>query len=254
MAAFKKSRVRRSVGFAVLLLCLLSFSVMASNAVCGDQTAPPGQTELPNQPCPIEEYILVSMTHEYSFPVGNYDPAYFGAEYVERVEAIDTWENGALADKERFCLVERLFLTDAGKANIDALLNTLNAREDILAAERDYLSPGVSADPVTETPAFAEDPARYGDTGAEGYPPDLGADGVRCEGWMNGDVDRDWILTAADARLALRASVGLWTPFIWEQFNAADVNGDLHITAEDARAILRLAVGAGNPDAPPSWN
>ena len=92
-------------------------------------------------------------------------------------------------------------------------------------------------------PLFREDPARFADTTAEGYPPDLSVDGTRNEGWSNGDIDRDGHVTASDARLALRAGVGLWTPFIYEQFWAADVNDDMEITAEDARSILRAAVG-----------
>ncbi len=92
-------------------------------------------------------------------------------------------------------------------------------------------------------PLFQEDPARFADTNAEGYPPDLSIDGTRNEGWLNGDIDRDGHVTASDARLALRAGVGLWTPFIYEQFWAADVNDDMEITAEDARSILRAAVG-----------
>ena len=92
-------------------------------------------------------------------------------------------------------------------------------------------------------PLFREDPARFADTNAEGYPPDLSVDGTRNEGWLNGDIDRDGHVTAFDARLALRASVGIWTPFIYEQFYAADVNDDMKITAEDARRILRAVVG-----------
>ena len=95
----------------------------------------------------------------------------------------------------------------------------------------------------SDTPFFVEDPARFADTSAEGYPPDLSVDGGRNEGWINGDIDRDGRVTASDARLALRASVGLWTPFIYEQFYAADINDDYKITAEDARCILRAVVG-----------
>lgn len=104
---------------------------------------------------------------------------------------------------------------------------------------------GVRAENETDwvLPLFTEDPARFADRTAEGYPPDLSIDGGRSEGWLNGDIDRDWRVTPSDARLALRASVGLWTPFICEQFWAADINDDMKITAEDARSILRAAVG-----------
>ncbi len=59
-----------------------------------------------------------------------------------------------------------------------------------------------------------------------------------------GDVDGNGKVTAADARLALRASVGLESFAVGSvKYSAADYNGDGKITAEDARAILRVSVG-----------
>ena len=66
-----------------------------------------------------------------------------------------------------------------------------------------------------------------------------------------GDLNEDGKVTAADARLALRAAVGLDT--LTEQKKAlADVNNDGKVTAADARKILRAAVGleAFTPVAP----
>ena len=57
-----------------------------------------------------------------------------------------------------------------------------------------------------------------------------------------GDVDGKDGITAADARLALRASVGLET-LDEESATAADVDGKDGITAADARLILRASVG-----------
>lgn len=57
-----------------------------------------------------------------------------------------------------------------------------------------------------------------------------------------GDVDGDGKITAADARLALRASVGLET-LDGLQSDCADADADGVITAADARAILRASVG-----------
>lgn len=59
-----------------------------------------------------------------------------------------------------------------------------------------------------------------------------------------GDVSGDGVVGPEDARLALRASVGLYsirknTP----AFSAADVNNDGAIKADDARKILRASVG-----------
>ena len=93
---------------------------------------------VPHDPAPIDDYILVSMTHEYSFPDEPYPPEYFHAEYVERVETIFDYHEGGLVDKEKFNRIETLYLTEKGKENIDAFIDELNAREDILCAERDY--------------------------------------------------------------------------------------------------------------------
>ena len=61
---------------------------------------------------------------------------------------------------------------------------------------------------------------------------------------LSGDVDGDAKVTAADARLTLRAAVGLeaYAPGS-AQFIAADADKDGSLTAGDARAILRAAVG-----------
>lgn len=56
-----------------------------------------------------------------------------------------------------------------------------------------------------------------------------------------GDVNGDGIVSAEDARLALRAAVGLEN-LNADQKKAADMNNDGEITAEDARDILNKAV------------
>lgn len=59
-----------------------------------------------------------------------------------------------------------------------------------------------------------------------------------------GDVTGDNDVTAADARIVLRASVGLEsTKKYSDTFRRADVNYDNNITAADARLILRASVG-----------
>lgn len=55
---------------------------------------------------------------------------------------------------------------------------------------------------------------------------------------IKGDVDGDGKVTASDARLILRASVGLETL----DLERADVDGDGKITSADAREALRTAV------------
>ena len=55
-----------------------------------------------------------------------------------------------------------------------------------------------------------------------------------------GDVDGNSKITAADARIALRAAAKI-TELTDEQFAAADVDANGRITASDARTILRVA-------------
>ena len=59
---------------------------------------------------------------------------------------------------------------------------------------------------------------------------------------LSGDVDLDGTVTAADARLALRACVDLEVLSVKSE-TAADADKDNDITAADARLILRAAVG-----------
>lgn len=65
-----------------------------------------------------------------------------------------------------------------------------------------------------------------------------------------GDADSDGKLTAADARLILRFSVGL-NEIKDDIFNIADVDYDNKITAADARKVLRLSVGFNDKDVKP---
>ena len=64
-----------------------------------------------------------------------------------------------------------------------------------------------------------------------------------------GDLDGDGSVTAADARLVLRAAVGLET-FDADQTFYADVDYDKAVTAADARLVLRAAVGLEKLPAP----
>lgn len=58
-----------------------------------------------------------------------------------------------------------------------------------------------------------------------------------------GDVDNDGRISAADARLALRGSVGLEKmEKDTQRFLSADADGDGNITSADARLILRVSV------------
>ncbi len=60
--------------------------------------------------------------------------------------------------------------------------------------------------------------------------------------YLLGDVNLNGLVEVADARLALRASVGLET-FTGNKFKAADTNKNGTIETSDARKILRAAVG-----------
>lgn len=61
------------------------------------------------------------------------------------------------------------------------------------------------------------------------------------------DLDGDGRILAADARIVMRAAVGL-IPTTADMQNAGDVNGDGTLGTDDARSVLRMAVGLGNKD------
>lgn len=63
-----------------------------------------------------------------------------------------------------------------------------------------------------------------------------------------GDIDGDENITSSDARLTLRASVGLENyPSNSPQYLACDVDGNGKVDAADARLILRASVGLEEP-------
>lgn len=62
-----------------------------------------------------------------------------------------------------------------------------------------------------------------------------------------GDADANGMIEAADARLALRASVKLQT-LSSSAFSRADVDSDGVVSSADARNILRMSVGLRTPD------
>ncbi len=75
------------------------------------------------------------------------------------------------------------------------------------------------------------------------------ADGTEYEIIVPGDVDGDGNISASDARLALRASVGLETyDETSVQYKAAKVKSADTISASDARLILRASVGLDDPN------
>ena len=59
---------------------------------------------------------------------------------------------------------------------------------------------------------------------------------------VKGDATGDGLVTAEDARYALRTAVDLETPNSWQK-EACLVSGGSNVTAQDARLILRAAVG-----------
>ena len=68
---------------------------------------------------------------------------------------------------------------------------------------------------------------------------------------VSGDVDGNGKIESADARLALRASVGLTEKGDVAKdsvgYLACDVDGDGKVTSADARLILRASVGLEDP-------
>ncbi len=62
-----------------------------------------------------------------------------------------------------------------------------------------------------------------------------------------GDLDGDKLITANDALVILRASIGL-EKFTQDQITLADIDGDKLVTANDALIILRASVGMKDKD------
>lgn len=101
-----------------------------------------------------------------------------------------------------------------------------------------YLTPEFTGDPVTSIPG-----TKTGDTilyARWQTQEEMEAEVIETGRW--GDLDGDGKISAADARHALRAAVGLeiLTP---EQVKRVDFIGNGHITASTARQLLRVAVG-----------
>ena len=71
-------------------------------------------------------------------------------------------------------------------------------------------------------------------------------DGSEEEVYLLGDVDMDGLITANDALLILRCSLGLIGGEGLE-LRGADVDGDSVITANDALTVLRTALGISLP-------
>ncbi len=83
----------------------------------------------------------------------------------------------------------------------------------------------------------------YAESTAEKYADAYGYRFIPLNSTLPGDIDNNGKLTAADARLALRASVGLENfPAGSRNFTMADVDHSGSITAADARLILRAVV------------
>lgn len=188
--------------FSLILMCnSLSFFAKASDEAVSDKDL-----------IPVYDYVLVCMEHDYSFPDKDYEPSYFGEEYVERLEAILTYTDGCLADKNEFCRIEKLYLTEFGQENLDLFIEQLNARPDILCAERDYKT----------TQAFMD------------------------HEYLMGDSNLDGVIDTSDARQVLRWAIDLDN---YTNLNEAlcDVNYDNVITTSDARLILQMAIGSIDP-------
>ena len=78
------------------------------------------------------------------------------------------------------------------------------------------------------------------DSTADKYADKYGLDFIEIEIPMNGDVDGNFSVTAADARLALRISAKLHIPDETQK-SVADIDKNGKVTASDARKILRIA-------------
>ena len=171
--------------------------------------------------------VLVAIRHEYSGTDKEYTPADFSAELVKKIVPVMYIDGNTPVDAnynyDAFQDVLSLELKEPGVENIEKLLVQLTSNELVANVSLNcYMQPDSNARPSA----------------------DSSLDTVL----LLGDIDLDTEVTAADARLALRASVGLenYTEQYFS-FVCADHNQDGVITAVDARAILRTAIGLEPP-------
>ena len=203
---------------ALLFLPLCALNVFASGAelTAASVEAAPGET--------VTVPVAVSNNPGFSYLKLRFT---YDSEKLLFVGA----ENGTVS-ADAFTVSEGALSWDTGKdAEADGTLVKLlfSVKEDAVGAAEVALT-------VTDCFDYDEQPVRF--------TVNNGAVVIRTGRRLKGDVDGNGTVEAADARLALRASVGLESfdgdP---ERFRAADADGDGVIMASDARLILRAGVG-----------
>ena len=127
----------------------------------------------------------------------------------------------------------RFFAADTQEAEADALSADLTAEGMPAEEEPQTADPSEMTDKAETTGGSDTDETAGQSSSAETTPPVLPPT-------VPGDADNDGTVTAADARLVLRAAVGLET-LVWPEI--CDLNADGKVTAYDARGVLRFAVG-----------
>ena len=116
---------------------------------------------VPEGAIPIDDYLLVCLEHDYSFPEKDYDSAYYDAELVESVEPVYTYGDGNLVDKDKFYRVDAVYLNEQGKEQIDTFAERLTARDDILIAQRDYACKNVYCSITPNDPRYVQQSGYY---------------------------------------------------------------------------------------------
>ena len=200
---------------------------------------------------PIDDYIIVTMENEYSFPEEDYSSVFFGIEYVENVKAVITFIPNIGIDPKQFHRIEILYLTDFGKQNIDLFINELTNRAEILIAEKGYRTKNAS-DMIIPNDTYSQ--IKQWLLESVDVFDDLSNDvktsgrlntfrAVRkAAGYLMGGANLDGNITPEDARQVLRWAVGMDS---YTNLNEAlcDVDYSNDLDPEDSRLILRMATG-----------
>ena len=140
------------------------------------------------------------------------------------------------------------FLTEEYDSNFEqvlpgSVLFELTGGIRSVEGERIWKIDYFSADVREETPSTTEEPEEPSDEPTTGenttQPSEEPSEPVSPS---TGDVNGDGKITSTDARLALRAAVGL-EDLSEAVRRIADANGDGKLNSSDARLILRVAVG-----------
>ncbi len=164
------------------------------------------------------DYVIVTIKKGYKRVGGVYYPSEFSAELVNKIIPRSFVKEGKedhpIYNADYYRDIIMLFLKEPSEENCLLLIELLKENPIVENAQRVFSTNAVYP-AISNSPGFST---------------------------KVGDADCDYKITAADARMILRFSVGL-DEHIEQHWMQFDVDFNNKITAADARIILRYSVG-----------